>query len=311
MGLLDRINDALDWMADKIQTSTGEKNRRQLVQKLKDEYVRFRAMVIDLINAINEVISQFNDHIKKLNKLRSGIVAYNIEKLSNFLAEFGRLKSPGAYTAESEKVPAELPTQDFEKKEAYINDVDWSQSDVVYNTFFLTPLGMMHKTKGQNLSMQEQLNNMKLEFEETKRVLELKQYATEQDIEICDLYIKCVATISTVIERIIIPELNLISAFFDALAVKDAVLASLTVSTVNARKNIAVLAGTSYQKHYIFIKNAFLFYVMSCKIYNTPVLSRLLNNQIQEGDKELMSKHTNMLISQAKQLSENALGEGE
>ena len=171
MGLLDRINDALDWMDDKIQTSTGEKNRRQLVQKLKDEYVRFRAMVIDLINAINEVISQFNDHIKKLNKLRSGIVAYNIEKLSNFLAEFGRLKSPGAYTAESEKVPAELPTQDFEKKEAYINDVDWSQSDVVYNTFFLTPLGMMHKTKGQNLSMQEQLNNMKLEFEETKQVL--------------------------------------------------------------------------------------------------------------------------------------------
>ena len=246
-----------------------------------------------------------------MNKLRSGIVAYNIEKLSNFLAEFGRLKSPGAYTAESEKVPAELPTQDFEKKEAYINDVDWSQSDVVYNTFFLTPLGMMHKTKGQNLSMQEQLNNMKLEFEETKLVLELKQYATEQDIEICDLYIKCVATISTVIERIIIPELNLISAFFDALAVKDAVLASLTVSTVNARKNIAVLAGTSYQKHYKFIKNAFLFYVMSCKIYNTPVLSRLLNNQIQEGDKELMSKHTNMLISQAKQLSENALGEGE
>ena len=42
MGLFD---DILDWAADKVQTVTGEKERRRLVSEFKDVYDEFKTDV--------------------------------------------------------------------------------------------------------------------------------------------------------------------------------------------------------------------------------------------------------------------------
>lgn len=303
----DAAGDFVDWMADQVQTTTGEKDRRQLVCKLKEEFERFKNMVVQIIDRINTIIADFNCHVRSLNYLRTETVSQNIKKLSAFLQDFGKLKPPGAYIAESEKVPAELPMQKFLEKADYINEVDWSRQDVELNTFFLTPIGMMAKTRKQNLSMQEQLNEMKLEFENTKRTLELREYNAEQDIVICELYTECVDMICKVVQETIVPEFELVEAFWRALAVKNIVISESSEEEITARKNISVLKDTIYHMHYIFVKNAFLFYVISCKIYDTPVLTRLFNHTLQDGDKEIMENHKSVLALQANALYESSI----
>lgn len=195
----------------------------------------------------------------------------------------------------------------FEGKEKYINDVDWTKNDVVLNTFFLGPLGMTQKTKKQNLSMQKQLSEMRLEFEATKRALEIREYAVEQDKKICELYMRCINTITSIIQEVILPELELIETFFHAVAIKNAIVAECTMREESAKMNIALLKDTPYHQHYIFVKNAFLLYVMSCKIYDTPVLTRLLTNSVEVEDQKLMETHENMLALQADALRKSAM----
>ena len=52
------IDDMLDWAADKVQTFTGEKERRQLVQEYKDTYIQFKNSVEHLIKSVS-LMSKF------------------------------------------------------------------------------------------------------------------------------------------------------------------------------------------------------------------------------------------------------------
>ena len=86
MGFMDNI---LDWAADKVQTVTGEKERRQLVQELKNKYIEFKDILMERISILNTVIKEFNNKIRNLNTIREQKVRTNIEKLHNFLGKFG------------------------------------------------------------------------------------------------------------------------------------------------------------------------------------------------------------------------------
>lgn len=172
MGLL---NSALDWCADKVQTVTGEKERRQLVQQFKDMYDEFKFTVKQKVEEINEKIKEFNLSIQKINLFRKKQIEPEIVCLGEFLGKFGNTKSIGAYAEEREKYEIDLPEQKYEIIEDYIFEIDWSQEEVFTNTFFLTPVGMTMKTKQQNLSMREQLNNFRLEIDETLSQLEIKK----------------------------------------------------------------------------------------------------------------------------------------
>jgi hypothetical protein len=72
-----------------------------------------------------------------------------------------------------------------------------------------------------------------------------------------------------------------------------------------------MLRDTPYQKHYLFVKNVFLFYVLSCKIYNTPVLTRLLNNRITNEDLIAMERHKEALHLQGEQVRQQLIISGQ
>ena len=53
----------IDWMADKVQSMTGEKERRNLVSEIKSVYNAFQTMVIEKINTLNGIIDVFSDSV--------------------------------------------------------------------------------------------------------------------------------------------------------------------------------------------------------------------------------------------------------
>ena len=297
----------IDWLADKVQTSTGEKERRELVQTIKNLAEEFKQKVSEAIDQLNEKIGNFNHILTKLNEFRSKHVKENIEQLHTFLSKYGRCKPYSSYVPETDKPPAEFPMRQMVQIEDYISEIDWSKDDVLRDTFWLSPLGMKFKTRNQNLSMHERIGELKLQIEQTVREIDAQTFTTGLEEEICNLYLKNVRMISKVITTKIIPEIELIDAFFQAEAIKDSVISESQLKEIRFHYNICTLIGTPYEQHYQFIKNALMFYVISCKIYDTPVLTHLLSHTISIDDKQQIETEHKLLLQQARTVSNSMI----
>lgn len=292
------ITDVLDWASDKVQSMTGEKERRARVEEIKITYDDFKVQVTVNVGSVNRSIKDLNDSIKNLNDFRATNISKNIELLGNFLGNFGNIKMIGEYAAEKSKNYMDVPEHRFISIEDYIQDIDWSKGDVFINSFFSGPIGMKKKTQSQNLSMQEQLNYLKLEAEQT--ILELKdlKFGVEQDKEIAELYILCIERIITFIERVIIPEIEVIEAFFQALVIKNKLIADNKLENIEFKNDLELIRNTQFQSHYLFVRNAFMFYVIACKIYNTPVLTNLFEGTTSKNDLQEMNYEKKVLEMQ-------------
>ena len=297
----------IDWLADKVQTSTGEKERRELVQTVKELAVEFKEKVSEAVTRLNEKLSNFNQVLAKLNEFRSKSVKENIEQLNTFLSKYGRCKPYSAYIPESEKLPAEFPMRQMVQIEDYITEIDWSKDDVFRDTFWLSPLGMKFKTRNQNLSMHEHIGELKLQIEQTVREIDAQTFTAGLETEICNLYLSNVRMISEVITTKIIPEIELVDAFFQAEAIKDSVISESQSREIRFHYDICALIGTPYERHYQFIKNALMFYVISCKIYDTPVLTHLLSHTISIDDKQQIETEHKLLLQQARTVSNSMI----
>ncbi len=157
---------------------------------------------------------------------------------------------------------------------------------------------MKMKTQKQNLSIQEKLNALKIESEQTLFELQNLKLSAEQDIEIANLYIYCVKGIIHYIETVIIPELDVVEGFFQALAIKNKVIAEEALANIPFKNRLSIIQDTAYQDHYHFVRNAFLFYVVACKIYNTPVLTNLFMGNTSEEDYIEITQEKNALEEQ-------------
>lgn len=303
MGVFDILDRAVRWAADQVQTTTGEKERREEVAILKQLAKEFKTKVAAAILKLNEAIQAFNSSIIHLNHVRNTKVKNDIDELFQFLSQFGNCKSAGSYAEESEKIPVEFPQHEMEQIQNYIADVDWSQDDVFWNTFWMSPIGMKMKTRKQNLSMREHINELRLQTEATLIDLKFRTFSTERDNQICALYIANIEFISKMVSEKILPELELIEAFFQAEQIKNQVISNRTPENINFTYDIRSIKNTVYHRHYQFIKNTLAFYVISCRIYNTPVLTNLLNNDTTDNDIVRLNKEHTVLESQSKALS--------
>lgn len=301
------IDDMLDWAADKVQTFTGEKERRQLVQEYKDTYIQFKNSVEHLIEIVNDKIREFNEQILLLNDLRKEKVKNNINSLWAFLSKFGPVKEAGEYAKEEESLTMAFPTKEFEEKEAYITEIDWSKEDVFINTFFTSPIGMKIKTRKQNLSIKEELGEFHLMIEETLNQLQLKTERVEMDSEIAEIYIFCIKTIAEYIVRVILPELEVVEAFFQALKIKNEIVSGNKLEEISFSTDLTLLKDTVYNKHFLFVKNVFMFYILSCKIYDTPVLTKLLKGESDEIDKITLISNKQALLEMKDRIDGNLI----
>ena len=175
------------------------------------------------------------------------------------------------------------------------------------DTFFLSPIGMTLKTRKQNLSMLEQIHALELQTEATLRELRGRENVTEQERKICSLYTDNIRFISTFITDHILPELELIEAFFQAEELKNEIICGNPLENLSFTFYIQALENTPYHRHYQFVKNAFAFYVLSCRIYNTSVLTNLLQNRTTENDISQLEDEKAALVYQSTAVSETAM----
>lgn len=289
----------IDWLADKVQATTGEKERRQKVERIKELVSDFKINISHAINVLNESIEKFNYWIRNLNDVRKQKIGINIRELNSSLTKYGNCKVVEEYADEYEKNNSLFPEETYQKLEDYLGDIDWSSDDVFWSTFLLSPLGMKHKTRKQNVQLTESANDLELLIAETLKELEIKKFNTELETSICQMYIENVLFISNTISNVIIPELRIIDSFFQAEKLKNVVICNKELNDIVFEYNISSLVDTKYERHYQFIKNAFAFYVIACKIYNTPVLSRLLQHNVTETDRSIVNKENELLSLQA------------
>lgn len=304
MGIFKQI---WDWASDQVKSTTGEKERRELIEKLKECAETFKVKVTLAIEELNEIIRSFNNSIDTLNKIRTSKVKSNINTLHTFLNKFGHCKATGEYVNEEQKIEVDFPKQEFDSIENYIANVDWSQDEVFLNTFLLTPIGMKLKTRQQNLSLREHINQLTLQTEYTVHDLNSRKFNTEQEVSICKLYISNITFISDFIRNKIIPELELIEAFFQAEKIKDELLCEQKLEDVKFTYDIKSLNNSMYQKHYQFIKNAVAFYVISCKVFDTPVLTNLLANTVSDEDITTLQMERSVIVKQSDNVVENMI----
>ena len=293
----------IDFMAKKVQDFSGETERRELVQEFKHAYQEHRRKLNEIVEKVNVKISNFNNKVQKINIFRQEKVIKNIYQLGNFLKYFGHLDLSSQFILESEKDKEILPQKKLDKISNYIDEVDWSRDDIFRKTFSKTIIGAKFETRKTNLSMRDNLNRFRLEATHTENMLELKGESIEIDIRIADLYEENIKTIDQVITKKVIPELELIEAFMHAEAIKNNILVNNDDIDLTTNRDFSLLKGTVYDKHYQFIKNTFMFYIISKKIYNTPILTNLLSDSATRDDLKNILNEKEVLNIQQESLS--------
>ncbi|MEK4297445.1 hypothetical protein [Paenibacillus sp. FSL R5-0914] len=294
----DRI---LDRAASTVQGFTGEKERRELVSGFKEVYVSYSNRISRLVERINRQIKRFNDRIENLNEYRSTTIKRNIAYLGVFLAQFGNIKAVERFAPEESIDRIEMPRKHLEAVEDYIETIDWSKDDVFTKTFFKGMLGVRRETKKVNVQAAQRIEEFTMNGNRTLELGELKFRFVKEDIRILEMYQESVEVINDTIETKIVPELQLIQAFLQCEEIKNQVLSKRELS-VTAETDAGLLSAGLYQKHYRFVKNAFLFFVVSSKIYDTPVLTKLLTNERHDAEREVVSNYGRIVTEQRKQL---------
>ena len=91
----------------------------------------------------------------------------------------------------------------------------------------------------------------------------------------------------------------MVEAFFQTLCLKNEILAERALTNIKFKNNLEIIQDTQYQKNFLFVRNAFMFYVIACKIYTTPILTKLLNSEvIVAEDIKIMEENKKVLLGQ-------------
>ncbi|MFD2043755.1 hypothetical protein ACFSTA_06645 [Ornithinibacillus salinisoli] len=299
----------IDWASNKVQTFTGEEERRELVEKFKEVHTEHKSVVYTKVNKLNHFIQEFNNRIQQLNIFRRDKVKIKIGNLRDFLVTFGNIDQQIIFAIEEQKEIISLSSKDFESTDNYITDIDWSKDDVFKKTFLKTIFGARSETRRQNLTMKEHLNEYQLEIKSREKQIEFKQQKVITDTKISDLYSSTIVIVDHTIKEKIIPEMELVGAMLEAESIKNMIIADKDPTNATINKDISLLKDTVYSRHYHFVRNSLLFFILCTKIYNTPILTKLLNEEASDHDYKQLENQKNILLEQDSKLSLNMMEE--
>ena len=202
------FENILDNASNAVKNFTGENERREIVEETKQEYIKSREEIEDIVYKLNNTIDEFNGKILELNLIRGNRVKLNVEKLGSFLSTFGNIKDMSEYSEEKKKIFIKIPSRLFEEVEDYIEDIDWSNDEVFCRTFFQGGIFAAIFTRRQNIKMLERLEEFKNSVIDKKDKLNNKiKMIKKVDMKICDLYIEIIEKISDYIKLKIIPQI--------------------------------------------------------------------------------------------------------
>ena len=261
-----------------VKAISGDSEREKWVRELEEYFdTIYRPTLTNKVNEVNQEIPPLNERIAYINSLRYYEIGPKLTCLNGFLGQFGNMKPVAAYTNESNFASLQIPEQHFEDVSDYIENNNLSTGEII-ERIVCNLFSIRSKNREACIALQEKINELKLNLEHLLGLLEAKKKTYIQNRIIADMYIQTIQMILKFIEDVILPEIHTVEIFLQANRLKDEILSGNRLAETNIvfDNRIKILANTPYHKHYMFVKNAFMFYVIACKIYSSPILTRLL-----------------------------------
>lgn len=296
-----------DWASKKVQGFTGETDRRELVEQFKELHNTYLYIINKIVDQINESIQKYNLKIEKINNFRISKVKVSINSLGNFLCKFGNISENINFEHEQKRNNISIPEKQFEVVNNYIEDIDWEKNEIFKKSFSKGVIGTKYYTQEKNKEILQKKNDYDMTMQGVENRLNNLYKNTNVDIEIAELYYENIKLIDRTIEEKIIPEIELIESMVEAESIKNKLISDKTLEGIVVNKDISALNGTKYQKHFNFIRNSFMYYIISKKIYDTSVLTKLLNYKGEVEDNNELDNQKIVLLEQIKELEDSMI----
>ena len=303
----------MSFFGELIDKFTGKAERNALINKIEEVKSEYNFILNNGIENLNSNIAILNNQIDVLNDFRINHVKNDINTLKNFLDKFGILDESNNYLGESKFTEVTFPQQIIYSIDDYIDEYDLRETSDWWKLVLggaVTGVVLRYFRNKENKKIYSELENLKVKLEGIKNTIRNQEYLLNQNIEIAKIYIVTIKEISETISNLILPEFELVEAFCQAKELKNYVLVDKNIKNVVFKNSIIAYKGTRYERHYNFIKNTFLFYIMSNRIYNTPILSRLFNNfRDSDASDDIieLKDETNKLMEQKRLIQSNLM----
>ncbi len=244
---------------------------------------------------IHKYRSQYNSWIATINSERSPI-RQEIKKLYSFLKDFG-------------DVGVQITHFDFQNEQMLphiIDDTD-NEENITFGhrkkeginigdmaLLMIFPPIVFEKAGKYIFNWFKDKKNYLQKVEDTEREYtkwenQLKKCKDrvkfyKSAVEIAETFYQSFVTIIDSIRESIIPELNGITAFLVADAIKNCIIEGDNPDNA-VPANISEYSGTLYDQHFIFVKNACDYYTLVKRFYTQPILTNIVEDS-QVTDKE-------------------------
>lgn len=301
----------IDWVED----FTGKTERDRILHEMNNLQNDVKKTLETGIKEINKQIEELNININKLNLFRENSIKNNLIFLDKFLQKFGFVDKNIFFREENNWSYSKKNIALINDIEEYKNKYDLDGSLELLKAAF-GAIYLHFKRQKENVRLNAELGRMRYEYEKLKNDLKYQKQFYKENNEIALLYMICLNEIHLTIVNIILPEFETVEAFCQVLELKNKVINDEDLENIVFKNRILALQGTDYDKHYRFIKNAYAFYVISLKIYNTPILSNLFNSKFSksnfsetENELKYLEERKNILLKQKDNLIENLIME--
>lgn len=298
-----------------VEDFTGKTERDRILHEMNNLQNDVKKTLETGIKEINKQIEELNININKLNLFRENSIKNNLIFLDKFLQKFGFVDKNIFFREENNWSYSKKNIALINDIEEYKNKYDLDGSLELLKAAF-GAIYLHFKRQKENVRLNAELGRMRHEYEKLKNDLKNQKQFYKENNEIALLYMICLNEIHLTIVNIILPEFETVEAFCQVLELKNKVINDEDLENIVFKNRILALQGTDYDKHYRFIKNAYAFYVISLKIYNTPILSNLFNSKFSksnfsetENELKYLEERKNILLKQKDNLIENLIME--
>lgn len=278
-----------------------KKENEALIAQWNDEIQKHNQVITQLRHKAQKVVDQYNPRVATVNSERASLFQ-EIRKLHHFLKGFGNIGkeiTPCDFCVEDFMWPSiELfaSQSDSQAKQATPNGSTASNGAMLGIAVFV-PLatrgrylgkaffGSKKKVYLENIEKYEK-DMLARRKQRNDAEAEIKFFEAARDIS--ELYLRTIMGIKAIINDTIMPELDGISAFLYADAIKDCIIEGENPRNAEPH-NIAEYSGTAYDVHYTFVRNAFDYYTLITKFFTSGILANIFDDhQVTDEEKHLL-----------------------
>lgn len=257
---------------------------------------------------VNEAVNNFSHEINRINSKRD-LLWQDIKKLHEFLEELGNVleiveyknsKNETSFISEDSSIISKIEVNLIVAENEIEKIKNLGLKQLTMDFFKVGPFGAYDKKKETERMLKnnfQKLNDSEIELEKYKNDLTLKKEYINNCENIGVEYRNLINMITDFLEKIVFPEFKMIKLFLIAHTIKDNVIyGNLEKIEKIMPTKIANLSESIYKRHYCFIQNTFLLFILIQKFFSDNVITNLVG-----FSKNTIGKEVNNEINKIKE----------